>query len=342
MMQRPLIGIDARVGRHTSVGAATYNRELAKRLPAVAPNYDFRIYSDGGTLDLSEQLAIPARIRRDRPALVHFLQHYMPLSLPRTFLFTIHDLIHMRFLHMFKAYIGPYYRNVVRRAAGKAARIITSDEMTIPDIVHYLGVDAGKIRVVPLAPRERFMLQAAPHVAKRPYFINAGNHREHKDIPTLLRAWAALPPSYEVDLYLTGPDDFGGELQRLSNDRREAVALGNVTDDALASYYAGAAALVHPALLEGFGLPFVEAMACGCPVIATRQSLPSVARDASIAFAAGNAEEARDAMQRLLDDQALRTSLVERGKRAAMTLSWDRTARETADIYAEVLMEDPR
>jgi glycosyltransferase involved in cell wall biosynthesis len=248
-------------------------------------------------------------------------------------------LIHLRFVQFFRGYIGPYYNTVVKRACRKAARIITSDRRTIADLVHYFDVDPAKVRVIPLAPRERFFSPAEPFRAARPYILNVGNHREHKDIPTLLKAWSSLPERYDLDLYLTGRDDFDGELQRLSNGKRTAVALGDVDDSALASYYAGAQALVHPALLEGFGLPFVEAMAQGCPVIATTESIPEPLEPVSLQFAPRDVEAARAQIERLLDDQALRADLIERGRTVARSLTWDATARATADVYREVLEE---
>lgn len=336
------IGLDARCGKRISVGMATYMREVSARLPAVAPQYDYRVYTKGQNLGLAEQIVLPLEMRRDRIDLAHFMAHYVPAFAEGTFVFTIHDLIHLRFVHFFRAYIGPYYRTVVKRACRKAARIITSDRRTIADLVHYFGVDPDRIVVIPLAPRDRFLQPAVPFRGERPYVLNVGNHRDHKDIPTLLRAWASLPPSYEIDLYLTGDDDLGGELQRLSNGRRKAIVLGNVSDERLASYYAGALALVHPAMLEGFGLPFVEAMALGCPIVATEDSIPSPVVEAALQFPVGDAEAAAAQMRRLYDDAALREDLVERGRRAVAALTWDRTARETAAVYREVLEERRR
>lgn len=333
------VGLDARCGRRISVGMATYMREVSARLPIVAPQYDYTIYSRGQNLGIAEQIVLPLEMLRDRIDLAHYMAHYVPAFAGGTFVFTIHDLIHLRFVQFFRAYIGPYYMSVVKRACRKAARIITSDRRTIADLVHYYAVDPGRIVVIPLAPRARFLLPAPPYRGERPYILNVGNHRTHKDIPTLLRAWSALPQRYEVDLYLTGADDFGGELQRLSSPRRQAIALGDVTDDELAGYYAGAAALVHPALLEGFGLPFVEAMACGCPVIATDESIPQAVHDASLHFPAGDDEAARAQIERLLDDDAARRSLIEAGKNAVGMLSWERTTRETADVYRTVFEE---
>ncbi len=338
-MAMPRIGLDARCGRRISVGMATYVREVVKRLPVLAPEYEYRVYTQGQNLGLAEQVLLPLELVRDRIELTHYMTHYVPAFAGGRFVFTIHDLIHLRFKQFFRAYIGPYYMTVVRRACRQARRIITSDRRTIADLVHYFDVDPAKIRVIPLAPRARFFEPVAPFRAERPYLLNVGNHRDHKDIPTLVRAWAALPERYEVDLYLTGHDDLDGLLQRCSTPRRRAVVLGDVSDDELAAYYAGARALVHPALLEGFGLPFVEAIAAGCPVIATTESIPEPIADASLLFEPKNVEQARAQIERLLDDEALRTQLVERGRTAVRDLTWERTTRATADVYAEILQE---
>lgn len=333
------IGLDARVGRPISVGMATYMREVSQRLPRVAPEFEYVTYTKGQNLGYLDQISLPFRMRHDKIELAHFMSQYVPIFAQGNFLFTIHDVIHLRFIEMFRAYIGPYYHWVLKRNARNALRVITSDSRTVADLHHYLGVDPEKIRVVPLAPRERFRAPSAPHRGERPYFINVGNHRKHKDIPTLLKAWAALPESYEVDLYLTGPDDLNGELQRYSTGKRQAIALGDIDDDRLSAYYAGATALVHPAMLEGFGLPFVEAMASGCPVIATDSSTPDAIAGVSLHFPVGGVEEASHHMQRVLDDAAFRAELVEKGRDVVATLTWDRTARETADVYQEIAEE---
>jgi glycosyltransferase involved in cell wall biosynthesis len=333
------VGIDARQGRHISVGMGTYMGEVVARLPRVAPDLDYRIYADGENVAALEQLTLPLQMWRDRVAVAHYMSQYIPLLAGGRFTFTIHDLIHLRYRELHKPTIGPYYEYVVKPAARRAARVITSDSRTVADLVNLLEVDPAKIRVIPLAPRERFFTRAQPYSAARPYLLYVGNHRAHKDLPTLLQAWSTLHARYEVDLYLTGPDDLNGELQRLSSDRRQAIALGDIGDDALASYYAGALALVHPSLLEGFGLPFVEAMAQGCPIIATTTSIPDPVASAALTFEPRDVEAARVQIERIFDDQALRTDLVERGHAAARALSWDRTARETAAVYREIVEE---
>ena len=334
------IAFDARIGRRISVGMATYIGEIAARMPRIAPEFSYHVYDRGGNFGFADQIGLPLGLRRDRIDLTHYLAHYVPYLAGGRFIFTIHDLIPLRFERYFRAYIGPYYRTVVKKAARNAARIITSDPRTIRDLVHYCDVDPTKIEVIPLAARDRFFADVEPFAGVRPYILNVGNHRDHKDIPTLLQAWSSLPADLDVDLYLTGHDDMGGALQRASTPRRRAVALGDISDDALASYYAGAHALVHPALLEGFGLPFVEAMVVGCPVIATTESIPAPLAAASLQFEPRDSEGARVLIERVLRDDALRADLVSRGRVAARALTWDRTAEATANVYRAVLTSE--
>jgi len=320
-----------------SVGMKTYACELAARLPRVAPEYSYVSFTHGGNFGWCEQVRLPLALRRARLDLVHFLSQYVPLVLPRRFVITIHDVIHLRFPQYFKAKVGPYYRTVVRHACARARRIITDDERTVDDLVELLGVARAKVRVVPLGVAEHFREAAEPFAGERPYLLYVGNHREHKDLKTLFEAWSALPERWNVDLYVTGADDFGGELQRRNESARAIVALGDVTTERLLRYYAGARALVQPALREGFGLPMLEAMAAGCPVIACRDALPGALGAAAQTYPPRDAGALRTEIERVLADEGLRSRAINSGREVARRLSWDRCARATADVYREVL-----
>jgi glycosyltransferase involved in cell wall biosynthesis len=334
------VGLDARLTRQMSEGMKTYARELPARLPRVAPEYRFVEFTRGANFGWSEQVGLPLAIRRAGVDVVHFLSQYVPVLLPRRFIVTIHDLIHLRFPQYFKAKVGPYYSTVVRFACARAARVITDDERTVDDLATLLGVNRAKIRVIPLGVAESFRQPPAPHQSDRRYLLYVGNHREHKDLATLFEAWSSLPQGWEIDLYLTGPDDFGGELQRRSGLGRRIVALGDVTMERLAAYYAGARALVSPALREGFGLPMLEAMAAGCPVVACEDAVPRVLAPAALTFGARDAGALRFALEQLLSDEGLRARMLKTGEKIAQDLTWDRCARATADVYREVLEQD--
>ncbi|HLY02736.1 MAG TPA: glycosyltransferase family 1 protein [Candidatus Cybelea sp.] len=331
------VGLDARLTRQLSVGMKTYARELVTRLPRVAPEFTFVPFARGGNFGWDEQVRLPLAIARSRVDLVHFLSQYVPAVVPARFIVTIHDLIHLRFPQYFKSKVRPYYETLVRWTCARAARVITDDERTVEDLVSFLGTRRSKIRVIPLGVAETFSQNVEPHAAPRPYVLYVGNHRPHKDLATLFTAWSALPPGLEVDLYVTGPDDFGGELERRAGPSRAIVALGEVGSEALASYYAGARALVHPSLREGFGLPMLEAMAAGCPVIACEDSLPRALGSAALTFKARDAAGLRTLLELMLTDQGTRERSVNLGREAAGWLTWDRCSRATADVYREVL-----
>jgi glycosyltransferase involved in cell wall biosynthesis len=337
---RDRVALDARVTRQLSAGMQAYVRELVTRLPPAAPDLEFVTFDGGGNFGWAEHVRLPLAIRGVRPALTHYLSQYTPVLMPRPYVVTIHDLIHLLFPENFKAKVGPYYQSVVRHVAGRAARVITDDARTVADLQRFLGVAPERVRVIPLGVQDVFLQPAAPHRAPRPYFFYSGNHREHKDLATLIEAWRALPEGNAVDLLMTGADDIGAS--RFTMPDRKVVMLGNVPASELAGYYAGAAALVHPALREGFGLPMLEAMAAGCPVIACADALPLVLEGAALTFPARDAGEASRAMQRVLADQGLRMKLVNEGRARAAEFTWDRCARETANVYREVVEESTR
>lgn len=333
------VALDARLTRQMSVGMKAYARELAARLPVVAPDIEFALFSEGGNFGWSEQVRLPAAIRQERPDLTHYLSLYTPLFAPRPYVLTIHDLIHLRFPEYFKAKVGPYYRTHVRFVCSRARLVITDDERTVADLRRFLGVDPARVRVVPLGVDDVFLQPHEPYRPPRPYVFYAGNHRAHKDLPTLFEAWSGLPAETALDVYVTGEDDFGELRQRYRRANGRIVAVGDVSAEQLAAYYAGARALVHPALCEGFGLPMLEAMASGCPVIACEDAVPGVLRSAALTFAPRDAAGARAALERVLSDEGLRSALVNQGQTAARSLTWDRCAMRTAEIYREVLEE---
>lgn len=332
------IALDARLTRQMSVGMKAYAEELTARLPRVAPDLQFAVFRDGANFGFEEQVRLPLEMRRARADLAHFLSLYTPAFPPRPFVVTIHDLIHLRFPEYFKSKVGPYYRTMVRWACARASRVITDDPRTIADLQHFLGVDPARVTVIALGANDRYYAGVEPWCPSRNYILYVGNHRPHKDLPTLFEAWSGLPSDIALDLYVTGADDFG-DVTGYSRPSGRIIALGEPPVNELAAYYAGARALVHPALCEGFGLPMLEAMAVGCPVIACEDAVPAVLLDAALTFKARDAAGARAAILRVLADPDLRDGLITRGRALARTYTWDRCAEETAKVYREILEE---
>ncbi|MDQ6929946.1 MAG: glycosyltransferase family 4 protein [Candidatus Eremiobacteraeota bacterium] len=331
------VGLDARLTRQMSVGMKAYTTELTSRLPVVAPDLAFTAFTEGANFGLDEQIRLPLAMRRAGVDLAHFMSLYTPVLPPRPYIVTIHDLIHLRFPEFFKSKVGPYYKTVVKFAARHAALVLTDDPRTIGDLEEFLGVNPQKCRVIPLGVDDRFLARITPFRAAQPYFLNVGNHRAHKDLVTLFEAWASLPPELAVDLYLTGADDFGPQLSHYQTAQRQIVVLGDVPPEKLPALYAGAAALVHPALCEGFGLPMLEAMAARTAVVACENAIPRVLESAALTFPARDVQALTIRLERVLADQGLRSALVNEGRKLAEGLTWDRCASQTAALYREVL-----
>jgi glycosyltransferase involved in cell wall biosynthesis len=323
--------------RQLSVGMRAYAEALAERLPRLAPDLSFAILPRTSAVSLAEQIGLPRALRRVRPRLVHFLSVYAPLLGPRPYVITIHDLIHLRFPEFFKRTVGPYYATVVRAVCAGAARVITDDERTIDDLGRFLGVPARKVTVVPLGIDDLFFDDAIPCASSRPYFFYAGNHRAHKDLATLYAAWEQLDPTLEVDLVLTGPDDLQSGVRRPERTHGTMRFLGEVEPSRLASLYAGAVALVHPALCEGFGLPMAEAAAVGAAVIACDDAIPSGLRPYAQVFPARDVGALKELMTRAMAAPPSRAD----ARHYARTLTWDRCAQATAEVYRAVLREHP-
>jgi glycosyltransferase involved in cell wall biosynthesis len=328
------VALDLPRTRQLSVGMKAYAEELAARLPRVAPDLRFATLERHSALSVEEQIALPLALRRAKAGLVHYLSVYAPVAGPRPYVITIHDLIHLRFPAYFKRTVGPYYGTVVRLVCARAARVITDDERTVADLQRYLGVDPGKVAVVPLGVDATYLTVVAAVAPARPYFLNVGNHRRHKDLATLFAAWEVLDPACAADLVLTGDDDLPGTA-RPRRARGELRFIGNVDAVRLAQWYKSAVALVHPALCEGFGLPMLEAAAVGAAVIACDDAVPAVLRPYVDVFPPRDVRTLANLMARALAEPRAR----DEARRFARTLTWDRCAERTAEVYRVVLQE---
>ena len=328
------VALDLLRFRSISAGMSAYSEELAKRLPVVAPDLSFATVLRTDALNVAEQLAAPRALRAVAPRLVHHLAFYAPIFAPRPSIVTVHDLIHLRFPKLFKQSVGPYYATVVRAICARAARVITDDPRTVEDLERFLGVPPRKVVVIPLGVDDAFREPPERTDVARPYFLNVGNHRPHKNLKTLFAAWAALPEEAAVDLVLTGPNDLdAGDIPT----RRSGTVhfAGDVGVAELLGLYRDATALVHPALCEGFGLPMLEAATVGTAVIASTDAVPAVLRPYCEVFETLDVAGLRDRMARALQAPVSRADALA----YARTLTWDRCARQTAEVYRTVLPE---
>jgi len=330
-----------------SVGMSRYAVEMAKRLPRIAPDLAWYLWREGENFGLDEQVRLPLAFARRRPALVHHLSLYAPLVQVAPTIVTIHDCIHLRYPEYFRRHIGWYYRTVVRRLLRRAVRIITDDRRTIDDLQHYLDVDPNKVRVIPLGVAETFLAADEASPARAPYLFYAGNHRSHKNLEMLVNAWFALPEACSSDLIFTGLDDLPVTWPRQRANGSRLRCCGMLDDAALIAMLRGATALVYPSLCEGFGLPMLEALAVGTPVIASADAVPEVVRQACTVLSSRDTAAWTTAIQAQIEHDAVSPSELLRAERLARrTLAaqytWDRCASATADLYREAIEDRMR
>ncbi len=304
-----------------------------------------------GKYSLAEHWVVAGAARRAGADLLHAPHYTLPLLWSGPAVVTIHDLIHVRYPQFFPAGAAAYARVVASLAARRARVVIADSEHTRRDIVELLGVPESKVRVIPLGvaekfgPRPRADIEAFRRQRNLPadYLLYVGARRRHKNLELLLRALAAMPAGQRPPLVLSGtpwqPDQ---ELARLaaSLDIASAVHFAGepADDETLALLYSGATLYVHPSLSEGFGLPPLEAMACGVPVLSSNGgSLPEAVGDAADVLEPRDPERWAAAITTLLPDSVRRVSLAQRGRERARAFTWQKTAAATLAAYADAL-----
>jgi glycosyltransferase involved in cell wall biosynthesis len=275
----------------------------------------------------------------------------LPATAPVPLVATIHDAFSLtsdvfsRESHRRKRI--PLYRDALRRAAA----VITVSEASRARLCEALGIDEDRVRVVPLGVDSRFRTHAPEevdavrrrHALPDSYVLYVGQVSRRKNLPRLVEAFGRVAAGRsDLHLILAGRPTYGAEetfaVQKSSPVRDRIRLTDHFPDDDLPALYAGAEAVVLPSLDEGFGLPAIEGMACGTPVVvSTAGALPEVAAGAAETFEAENTDQLEAALRRILEDEDLRRSLRERGIRRAAELTWDRCAEETLGVYREAV-----
>lgn len=368
------IGIDARFFGPVGKGLGRYTAKLIEHLEGAADDHEFVIFLRRENFDLyhpatprfrkvladfpwygfAEQVRFPSLIRRERLDLMHFPHFNVPLFVPCPFVVTIHDLILLRYPtrrattlnRLTYALKYAAYRLVIRRAVRASRKIIAVSECTKEDVLRHFRVPPDKIAVTyeaagPPAPASSAVRPSLPDGP--PYFLYVGNAYPHKNLERLIAAFARLKrEGLAARLVLVGREDyFYGRLKREAEERGEAdgvVFRGFAADAELPALYRGARAYVFPSLLEGFGLPPLEAMREGTPVAAARGScLPEILGDAAAWFDPEDADDMARVMRRVFEDEPLRAELSRRGLERVQRFSWKTCAEETRRVYQEAL-----
>lgn len=260
-----------------------------------------------------------------------------PLGSPVPFVFTLHDLIHIRFPAASNLAKQAYYRLVVRPAVQRAYRVLTVSRYTRQEILAWTGVPDERVVVVRNGVGPAFCPEGRRHAPGYPYIFYASNRKPHKNLPRLLQGFARSGLQNDVRLVLTGAPEavLSQQITALRLQDRVVYA-GQLSDADLVAYYRGALALVCPSLHEGSGLPPLEAMACGTPVVASnRTALPEVVGDAAVLVDPYNVEAIARGIQRVVEDSALRQALYHQGLARARQFTWEQTAAQVWQVLQE-------
>jgi glycosyltransferase involved in cell wall biosynthesis len=254
---------------------------------------------------------------------------FMPPALCRKpYVVTIHDLIHLHYgthLHRF------YYDQVISRLLRSAAAVLTDSAYSRAEILDWSGLPADRVHVIPLAVSHRFTAQGEVHRPGYPYILYVGNRRVYKNIPRLIEAFALGCRNPDVRLALSGDEDPALlSVAKQFGIAERLVFLGRIEEDVLPALYRGALAVAYVSLYEGFGLPPLEAMACGTPALSSNvTSLPEVVGEAALMVDPQCVDEIAAGIGRLTEDGVLRAELVRRGLERVKSFSWDACAERT-------------
>jgi len=368
------IAIDVRKWRDYGIG--TYVRNLVRHLARLDHETTYFLLCDHGdesTLrdlaenfvpivetsrgySVGEHVTIPRQLKRLGADLFHSPHYVLPLLNRTPSVVTIHDCIHLLFPQYLPNRMAIHYaRFMLRQAVRRSTIVLTVSEASRADILRfYPETDPERVRVVPNAIDDAILTEPSQEEMARVkeryqiqgrFILYAGNIRPHKNLDRLIQAFGQLKPRAgfeDVKLIIIGDEiQRYGSLRRhveTSGVRQDVRFFGFVPDSTLASLYRLADVFAFPSLYEGFGLPPLEAMACGTPVVTSRlSSLPEVVDEAALLVDPYDVAEIADSLERLLTDDELRQSLIERGRARASHFSWDRSVNAVLAVYREVL-----
>ncbi len=355
-------------------GIGTYIRNLVAELGALDPATDYilltkpgdaaaaiaagpnfhAVTETAGPYSMAEQWRIPLAVARARADLLHAPHYVLPPLVRCRAIVTIHDCIHLRFpeyLPNRAAFL--YAHSMIRMAARKADRVLTVSEASKRDILYYTGVAPDKVTVICNGLDTRFAAPpddaAIDRVRQRfqldhPFVLYVGNIKPHKNIDRLIAAFAAAradgPDGLKLVVIGDETSNYPSVRQAVHRHRldKHVRFFGFQPAPTLVIFYRLARAFVFPSLYEGFGLPPLEAMANGTPVVTSNvSSLPEVTGEAALLVDPYDVTSIADGIRRAVTDEALRQVLIARGLERAGQFSWTKAAAETLAVYRHVL-----
>jgi glycosyltransferase involved in cell wall biosynthesis len=365
------IGIDAR--KLHDFGIGTYIRNLLRYLARLDSRNEFILLSRphdveginalganfravpelAGNYSMGEQWRVPLVLRRERVDLFHAPHYVLPPLVRCPSVVTIHDVIHLMFPNYLPSRLAlTYARKSITMAARRATRVMTVSESSKRDILRFVDIPADKIDVIYNAYDERFGVEPSEEEVVRVreryqlhdrFVLYAGNVKPHKNLERLIQAFHLVRRRGLDDLKLVL---IGDEISRYASLRRAVHQhqlhkyvrfLGYLPEETLAVMYRLAGLFAFPSLYEGFGLPPLEAMASGTPVVTSNlSSLPEVTGDSAILVDPYDPEAIADGMHQVLTNDELRRELRQKGIARARQFSWEDSIRRVHAIYESV------
>ncbi|PZX59765.1 glycosyltransferase involved in cell wall biosynthesis [Algoriphagus ratkowskyi] len=316
--------IDSRWEGNTGIGRLY--QEVMKYAPSeVSCTY---VESKMGLGNLLSPLMLGEEIKKSN-ADVFYSPSFMPPAFSKVpFIFTVHDLMHLFYyskLHKI------YYEQVIARLALKAKKIITVSHFSKSQLVDILGLPKELIKVIYNGVDSHFLENEEEYVSVRPYFLYVGNRRKNKNLPAMLTAFAQARIPHDFMFYLSGDAD--AELEALIDSlgiQKRVRYLGFIEEDDLPKLYKGAHATLFASLMEGFGLPIIESMASGTPVLTSNTtSLPEIAGGAALCVDPTNISAIQSGIEKLVSDENFYVECIVKGLDRAQEFSWKKTAEET-------------
>lgn len=360
------ICIDARVVGTRPHGIARYVINLVRELVKVGGRHEYLVLasSPGGArvlwavgcrrirtigmpvYSVREQVVLPILLRRQTD-LFHAPTFAAPVLQPWPTVMTIHDAIHLILAEKYTVMHRLYYRWVVASAAGRAQKVITVSQTSRSDLIKHLNLAPERIVVIPNGVDPVFrQLPRRVEVRERvkarwgiggAFLLWVGSTRPSKNLPGIAELFRRLA---DEDVWLVVVGVGREQARRIIADSswlKNVVFVQDVADDDLVELYNGAEVVILTSLYEGFGLPGLEAMACGTPVVSSNKgSLPEVLGDAALSVDPCDTQGMADAVRRVLRDFGLREEMRRRGLERARAFRWEDTARRTLSVYEEV------
>lgn len=360
---------------YRQAGVSRYIEFLLADLPRVAPDEEFHVFAGPDAAHgrdqlprelrwslsrlpterppvriLWEQVAGPVALGRQRIDVAHAPVNVAPLLTRVPTVVTVHDLAFRIYPEQYPAAKRRYLDAMTRRSVRRAARVIAVSENTRQDVIRLYGVPPERVVVVPngvpsdLAPvDDRAALQALRdrHGLPEEFILFVGTLQPRKNLVGLLRAFGRLRDRVQAPLVVVGAP--GWQYQPIFDEAQalgvadRVVFAGYAAPEELRLWYSAATVFIYPSLYEGFGLPVLEAMACGAPVItSSTSSLPEVVGDAALLVDPTDLDAIAGSLERVLREPQLRRTLRQRGLARAREFGWERTARETVAVYRAV------